>query len=58
MDEGDGLRIGLVNVYLPEKDGQVIHIVHVLFIRNILGCLTVTTFQLASGILEKRAWIY
>lgn len=47
------LHVDLFSAYLPGKNGQFFKIVHVLLIRTILESLTVTIFQLASGIFGK-----
>lgn len=44
-----------VSIYQKRTDSS--SILHVLLIRNILESLTVTDFQVASGILEKCVWI-
>lgn len=47
------LHVDLFSAYLPGKNGRFFKIVHILLIRNILESLTVTNFQLASGIFWK-----
>lgn len=44
-------------VSIFQKRTDSFSILHILLIRNILESLTVTDFQVASGILEKCVWI-